>query len=171
MELIMEVKMKKCKECGQMFVPKNPRSQYCDAKHYRPCPVCGELVEIKYLSDPTPRCASCRKLGLKVNATANTKLVNVANAATKVEPVNNSASATENVEDLPSDFVQRKYTGHTNCGFISSHIYLVKVRENKPYGFIVEAIKDITDNEDVDDTEMGISSPKSFKYFFKEVTV
>ena len=49
--------MKKCKECGKLFVPKSARTQYCDDLHYRPCPVCGKLVEAKYLSDPA-RCCS-----------------------------------------------------------------------------------------------------------------
>lgn len=49
--------MKKCKECGQLFMPKSTRSQYCDRVHYRPCPICGKLVEAKYLSDPA-RCCS-----------------------------------------------------------------------------------------------------------------
>lgn len=51
----MALDMKKCKECGKLFVPKSKLSQYCDDIHYRPCPVCGKAVEAKYLSDP-PRC-------------------------------------------------------------------------------------------------------------------
>lgn len=53
----MALEMKKCKECGKLFVPKSKLSQYCDDLHYRPCPVCGKLVEAKYLSDPA-RCCS-----------------------------------------------------------------------------------------------------------------
>lgn len=54
--------MKKCKECGKLFVPKSKNSVYCDAIHYRPCPVCGKLVEAKYLSDPPRTCSTeCRK--------------------------------------------------------------------------------------------------------------
>lgn len=51
------LEMKKCKECGKLFVPKTKLSQYCNDLHYRPCPVCGKPVEAKYLSDP-PRCCS-----------------------------------------------------------------------------------------------------------------
>lgn len=151
----MELQMKKCKECGKLFAPKNPRSQYCDDKHYRPCPTCGKLIEIKYLSDPTPRCEECRKLGIKINPNKKS--------------VDNFVNDTDNLVDLPVDFVERKYTGPSNFNFISNHIYLVKIKENRPYGFIIEAIKDITDNEDVEDTEMPISSPISFNHFFKEV--
>ena len=53
----MALEMKKCKECGKLFTPKSKLSQYCDDLHYRPCPVCGKLVEAKYLSDPA-RCCS-----------------------------------------------------------------------------------------------------------------
>lgn len=145
--------MKKCKECGKLFTPKNPRSQYCDAIHYRPCPVCGKSIEIKYLSDPTPRCADCRKAGLKVKAPAKPALATV--------------SDLDSSGELPNDFTEYKYIGPSNFNFISNHIYLVKAKENRPYGFIIEAIKDITDNEDVDDVEMPISSPLSFYHFFQ----
>lgn len=153
----MTLTMKKCKECGKLFTPKNPRSQYCDDKHYRPCPTCGKSIEIKYLSDPTPRCAECRKLGIKLKST------NV------VKPTDNFVDITDNLGEMPVDFVERKYVGKSNFNFISSHTYLVKVKENRPYGYIVEAIKDITANEDVDDVEMNIVNHNSFNYFFKEV--
>lgn len=151
----MELQMKKCKECGKMFHPRNPRSQYCDNKHYRPCPVCGKDVEIKYLSDPTPRCADCKKAGLRVNT--STKIINT------------MVNSPESLGELPFDFVERKYVGPNNFNFSTNHIYLIKAKENRPYGFIIEAIKDITDNEDVDDTEMPISSVNSYHHFFKEV--
>ena len=151
----MELQMKKCKECGKLFTPKNPRAQYCEDKHFRPCPICQKPVEIKYLSDPTPRCAECRKLGLKVN--------------TPTKIVNNFVDTTDNLGELPVEYVERKYVGKSNFNFISGHIYLVKASENRPYGYIIKAIKDITDNEDIEDTEMPISSVSSFNYFFKEV--
>ena len=149
------MEMKKCKECGKLFTPKNPRSQYCENKHFRPCPTCGKLVEIKYLSDPTPRCQECRKLGLKINS------------STKI--VNNFVDTTDNLGELPVEYTERKYVGKSNFNFISGHTYLVKAKENRPYGYIIKAIKDITDNEDVEDVEMPISSTMSFGYFFKQV--
>ena len=51
--------MKKCKECGKLFMPKG-REQYCSDVHYRPCPVCGKPVIAKYLSDPARRCDDCK---------------------------------------------------------------------------------------------------------------
>ena len=149
-----EMMTKKCKECGQLFVPKNPRQQYCDAKHFRPCPTCGKSIEIKYLSDPTPRCADCRAAGRKIGSKPITSITN---------------ELPENLGDLPVEYTERRYTGKSNFNFITNHIYLVKVKENRPYGFVVKAIRDTTDNEDVDDLEMPISSPLSFSYFFKEV--
>ena len=52
--------IKICKECGKEFEATNARQAYCSAKHYRPCPVCGELVYAKYLSDPARRCDKCK---------------------------------------------------------------------------------------------------------------
>ena len=58
-----KLEMKRCKECGKMFVPRHKRQVYCDDVHYRPCPVCGKLVEAKYLSDPARVCSNeCRKI-------------------------------------------------------------------------------------------------------------
>lgn len=58
----MSAEMRKCKECGKLFIPKNARVQYCSDLHYRPCPVCGKPVEAKYLSDPARVCSGeCRK--------------------------------------------------------------------------------------------------------------
>ena len=54
------MEMKKCKECGKLFLPKSLRQQYCDAIHYRPCPICGKPVIAKYLSDPARRCEDCK---------------------------------------------------------------------------------------------------------------
>lgn len=51
--------LRKCKECGKMFLPKG-REQYCPDVHYRPCPICGTPVVAKYLSDPPKRCDNCR---------------------------------------------------------------------------------------------------------------
>jgi len=49
-----------CKECGKQFEAKSARIMYCPGPHYRPCPICGEPVLAKYLSDPPRRCDKCR---------------------------------------------------------------------------------------------------------------
>ena len=51
--------MRKCKECGKMFMPTG-REQYCSDDHYRPCPICGKPVIAKYLSDPPRKCDECK---------------------------------------------------------------------------------------------------------------
>lgn len=59
---VFTMEMKKCKECGDLFMPKSKNSVYCDKLHYRPCPVCGKPVEAKYLSDPARCCSQeCKK--------------------------------------------------------------------------------------------------------------
>lgn len=37
---------KVCELCGKEFHPKNNTQKYCKSIHYRPCPVCGEPVEL-----------------------------------------------------------------------------------------------------------------------------
>ena len=72
-----KLEMKKCKECGKMFMPTSNKQKYCSEDHYRPCPVCGKLVFAKYLSDPARCCSGvCKsklgklnKSGHKVNPT------------------------------------------------------------------------------------------------------
>lgn len=63
-----KLEMKKCKECGSLFMPTSNKQKYCSAKHYRPCPVCGKRVYAKYLSDPARCCSGkCKALLGKMN--------------------------------------------------------------------------------------------------------
>lgn len=55
----MSASLKKCKECGKLFTPKG-RENYCSEDHYRPCPVCGKPVIVKYFSDPPRKCDDCK---------------------------------------------------------------------------------------------------------------
>ena len=142
----MEI-MKTCKECGKLFHPRNSRQRYCDDKHYRPCPTCGKPVEIKYLTDPTPRCADCRKNGVKLG--------------TKSPFVDNVSE-----ESPENDYQIKTYKGKDSCGFIKEHKYLVKVVPNNPYGHVVEAIKDLTADDDVE-IGLPIVNMNSYNYFFK----
>ena len=57
MEVKLKMNTRRCKECGKEFVPRTERQQYCDNEHFRPCPVCGKLVVVKYLSDPPRTCS------------------------------------------------------------------------------------------------------------------
>lgn len=47
-----------CEICGESFVPTNNTSRYCPGPHYRPCPICGKLVEF---TDPSSDIACCSK--------------------------------------------------------------------------------------------------------------
>lgn len=152
------MEMKKCKECGKLFTPSNPRQQYCTDKHFRPCPVCSKPVEIKYLSDPTPRCADCRKSGLKTKS--NAKIV----GPSTIQVSTDSLDTLHKCEDWHT----MKYTGKSNFGFVTDHVYVIRLVPNLPYGFIIEAIKDVTDDDDTD-ISLPISSMLSYGYFFKEV--
>ncbi len=55
----MAPQLRRCKECGELFLPKG-REKYCSNTHYRPCPICGTPVEVKYLSDPPKKCPNCK---------------------------------------------------------------------------------------------------------------
>ena len=50
---------RQCKECGKWFQPKSSKNWYCNDTHYRPCPVCGKLVEVKRgtFNDPPRTCS------------------------------------------------------------------------------------------------------------------
>lgn len=154
------MEMKKCKECGKLFTPSNPRQQYCTERHFRPCPVCGKLVEIKYLSDPTPRCVDCRKM-------------RKSSSAPSVVPKPNQSDTNElEATFQPSDYSDavrehhiKKYTGRSGCGFVTGHSYLIRVLPNNPYGFLVEGTRDVTDEKDVN-AALLISSMLSYHHFF-----
>ena len=56
--------MRKCKECGKEFNPKNKNQLYCNGPHFRKCPICGKEYEVKYkqhLNRPPVACSyKCR---------------------------------------------------------------------------------------------------------------
>lgn len=54
-----EPNIKICKACGKPFEAKHALQQYCSRDHYRPCPICGDLIFATYLSDPARRCKTC----------------------------------------------------------------------------------------------------------------
>lgn len=61
----MTYEPKRCKECGELFIPKTSRQKYCNKNHYRPCPVCGKPVLVKYFSEPTRTCSKECTIALK----------------------------------------------------------------------------------------------------------
>ncbi|MCD8211781.1 MAG: hypothetical protein LUC17_01985, partial [Oscillospiraceae bacterium] len=56
-----------CKECGKEFIATSPRQFYCKNKHYRPCPICGMPVEVKYghWQDSARTCSTKCRIQLK----------------------------------------------------------------------------------------------------------
>lgn len=101
--------MRKCKECGKLFIPKG-REQYCSDIHYRPCPICGEPVEAKYLSDPPRKCDKCKgrrsnnssksgfnEIGLKTKSLFSFKPVSSVNQPLKKELDDEPTTATQPV--------------------------------------------------------------------------
>ncbi len=68
-------------------------------------------------------------------------------------------------EPNSSDYVVRKYTGRTTCGFIHNHKYLVKLTKNADVGFTVWAIEDVTEEDEVN-IGLKISSENSWNHFF-----
>ena len=50
-----------CKWCGKEFETTSSRREYCEDKHYGPCPVCGKQVEIKEMYVGPQACSEeCR---------------------------------------------------------------------------------------------------------------
>lgn len=78
--------MRACKECGKMFMPKG-REKYCSDVHYRPCPVCGTLVVVKYLSDPPAKCDNCKGKHTKVHPASKAKALFDINEPNLSKPV------------------------------------------------------------------------------------
>lgn len=176
------MEMRKCKECGKLFVPKG-REKYCSDVHYRPCPVCGEPVEAKYLSDPPKRCAACRHRKMPPlpkelasqskslfnfipkdgtsNGAGLKKEIDIAKKMEKEAPGSSLDWATYVEPYIPSvidatSFCEketdqtRMYIGSFNqTGLIPGHEYLIKVTKGR-YTYEVNAVQDITTNEDCD---------------------
>lgn len=54
--------LKKCKECGKLFLPDTYRQEYCKEDHYRPCPVCGKPVLVLDFASINVTCSKeCRQ--------------------------------------------------------------------------------------------------------------
>lgn len=150
------MEMRKCKECGKLFVPKG-REQYCSAIHYRPCPVCGKLVEAKYLSDParccSKECQAALRAASKKHVNAATKPV-TAVVTTDVDESKMSASeAVAKYADYLSDSLDdpREYQGPDNLlGFKAGHKYLIDISKKPNCAYEISAYKDCTTSEVVD---------------------
>lgn len=180
----MSVEMKKCKECGKLFVPRNPRQQYCDELHYRPCPVCGKPVEAKYLSDPARVCSNeCKKILAQRKRDEKKKTYispviepvvqevveeEVTPENTSIELVVSSNPSDKEYEDMMKKTHKvEQYNGKNVCGFENGHVYAVDI-ERPDYVYEVTAVYDFTKHESVD-MMLPVSSKTSFYRYFKSV--
>lgn len=180
-----KLEMKKCKECGKMFMPKSSRQQYCDDIHYRPCPICGDLVEAKYLSDPARRCDKCK--GIRSKSSGAKKLEYKPTATQKKAPAKVTASelvnsevidkALEGVipendltfekEEILENPVLAVYAGKPVCGFKKGCTYIIKTSITE-YSYLVEAIQNISTRELCENVAINVSSIASFNNQFRK---
>lgn len=190
----MASEMRKCKECGKLFMPKG-REQYCSDVHYRPCPVCGTPVEAKYLSDPPKKCPNCRYSKSKIKAkeplmkpkslfsgiiesaaeeTSNTAPAHVEGNSKNESWLDNVELFTNEVVADPSVFCEKVsgnvlfYIGNEyKNNFQKGHKYLIKV-ERSDYVYNVTSVEDVTTGEACD-IIMPIASQISFYQKFGKV--
>lgn len=54
-------KMKPCKICGNMFLPKKPSQRFCEKDHYTTCPICGKSIIWNSTRTVEPCSSECRK--------------------------------------------------------------------------------------------------------------
>ena len=180
--------MRKCKECGKLFQPKG-REQYCSDVHYRPCPVCGEPVIAKYLSDPPRRCANCKAKNKTITqhikplfdikdiqspdtiepaSKSNTKKT-PSSQSSREKSVSNSAIQLNN--EILSTKDVRKYIGRDykhGKGFLPKHIYELEIHKDE-YSYWLSAVYDFTAGKPVAITEL-FSSVISIDGHFEKVT-
>lgn len=147
------MEMRRCKECGKMFLPTSKRQQYCNEIHFRPCPVCGKLVEAKYLSDPARCCSNECKKQL---AARNRKPVVITAAELMDEPV----------EIVDGQIAE--YKGPEVGMWIPGHRYVINIdRKDTTYGqYKVWASKDLTLDLEVK-LLMPLSSQNSIDRYFQ----
>ena len=146
------MEMKRCKECGKMFLPTSKRQQYCNELHYRPCPVCGKMVEAKYLSDPARCCSSECKKQL---AAKNRRSVVVTAAELADEPL-----------DIKDGQIA-EYRGPKVGLWIPGHRYVINIdAKHTTYGqYKIWATKDLTSDSGVK-LLMPLSSQNSIDRYF-----
>lgn len=176
------LEMKKCKECGKLFMPISNKQKYCLEKHYRPCPVCGKPVFAKYLSDPARCCSGvCKsKLG-KLNkedayvAEVMEQKADLGIEIPKIESVEVlvpmpgieqlAERKAEVVEDIAASTEKKKYAGADGSGWTWGHVYAVTItQEGKEH--VVRAKYDYTSEEFVD-SEYRFTNKKKISTIFK----
>lgn len=157
------IKMKKCKECGKLFLPKSSRSQYCDGDHYRPCPICGEPVLAKYLSDPPRRCDKCKSIRPAAKHIAS----NRADDISREEEMSVDTNTGEITASSLNSRITAKYVGPSVCGWKTGNVYDIHIKRNL-YGYTVVADENrINPDEDVSRVQLPVASFISINQYYK----
>lgn len=156
-----------CAACGKLFQPKG-RERYCEGPHYKPCPVCGEMVVATYWSDPPKRCEKCRAVNArpaKPSQTAETKKTDISVISSSISEIDNPTRTI----DIGDDNV-RKYIGPEGRGipFKTGHSYIIKLEKEEKYNcYVVTSEYDITAEEDIKGY-IRYSSMNSINRYFEE---
>lgn len=90
------MKLKKCKECGSTFVPRNGTQVYCNGPHFSVCKICGKPIEYTCSPKEKPTYCSpeCRKEGKRLTVQARYGVDNVSQlleVQQKISKINSSA--------------------------------------------------------------------------------
>lgn len=167
----VELEKRRCRECGKWFTPRSKNQIYCEDLHYRPCPVCGKLVEAKYLSDPARCCSNeCKAImRSKTREEAKSKRVsNISISSKKPKIETPSVSDSEYENYLRENSVIKTYIFKNSiCGFQTEHEYAIETtKRNDSYVHDVNATYDFTEGKTVD-LSMQVASMSSFQRYFK----
>lgn len=150
-----KLEMKKCKECGELFVPSHPNQVYCNKMHYRPCPVCGKPVFAKYLSDPARCCSGkCRYISGQRNKKSNNIDV--------PEHVVDNSKVKEYINETVFNSKTQRYA------FVKGHKYEVDIITEGKGKHIVKSIWDVTDNKEHEES-FPFSNKKHISKYFKAI--
>lgn len=175
--------MKKCKECGKLFMPTSNKQKYCSEPHFRPCPVCGKLIFAKYVSDPARCCSGVCKsklgklnkedayvaevmeqkadLGIEVPAIESVEVVEPT-----PEVVAYAESDAEVVKEVVTEGTAKKrYEGPSTNGWNEGHEYAVVItQEGKEH--VVRSKYDYT-SEEVVELAYSFTNKKKITTIFK----
>lgn len=157
---------KTCAACGKLFQPKG-RERYCEGPHYKPCPICGEMVVAVYWSDPPKRCEKCKAANARIP-----KPTVAPSQSTETIPVTIADDNITRTIELGDNDNVRKYIGPEYKGlpFKTGHSYLLSLEKEEKYGcYIVTSKYDITAEEDID-AYTRLSSMTSFNQHFEKIT-
>ena len=143
------------------------------------CPVCGKLVEAKYLSDPPKKCDACRGSKVQVMKPASAVPKKLFTLPTlegmlKAREKQQEAAKPVKLDNVPAinreaDYPDAlRYIGPTlRCGLIHNHKYTIE-SEKKDYVYWVTALMDATMGRAVDITIQYASKISIDQKFVKE---